>query len=243
MIAEVFAGLQDGLLAMTASPFALLVLFALCFVDGFFPPVPSETIVISLAAVAASGQGPPLILVLLIAAAGAFAGDLTAYAIGTKLPLERIPIFKTGRGKSALEWARSQIGKRGGSLILAARYVPIGRVAVNVTAGSIGYPFPQVRAVRGARWAELGRVLGGDRGRRWNARRREPAPRLAHRYRRRRWARLGDRGGAAGAERGCGAAADRVPDGVPARGPARAAHWAHTLGRTVGRRSKEKHYD
>lgn len=167
MIAEVFAGLQDGLLAMTASPFALLLLFALCFVDGFFPPVPSETIVISLAAVAASGQGPPLILVLLIAAAGAFAGDLTAYAIGTKLPLERIPIFKTGRGKSALEWARSQIGKRGGSLILAARYVPIGRVAVNVTAGSIGYPFRKFAlfaALAGLSWGAFSVVIGVGAG-------------------------------------------------------------------------------
>ncbi|MEB4613660.1 DedA family protein [Leucobacter sp. M11] len=163
MIAELFTGLQDGLLAVTASPVALPALFLLCFVDGFFPPVPSETAVIALATVSATGQGPPLVLVLLIAAAGAFAGDLTAYAIGRKIPVHRIGLLRSGRGKRALDWAQAQIARRGGSLILAARYIPIGRVAVNITAGSVRYPprcFALFAAVAALSWGVFSTAIG-----------------------------------------------------------------------------------
>lgn len=167
MIAELFVGLQDGLVAMTASPYALLVLLVLCFVDGFFPPVPSETIVISLAAAAISGHGPSLIWVFLLAALGAFLGDLTAYALGARLPLARIGIFRTQRGAAALEWAGRQIGRRGGSLILAARYIPVGRVAVNITAGSIGYPvrtFTLFAALAASSWSAFSILIGAGAG-------------------------------------------------------------------------------
>lgn len=167
MMGELFAGLQDGLVAMTGSPFALLVLLLLCFVDGFFPPVPSETIVISLAAASVSGHGPPVIWVFLLAAAGAFLGDLTAYVLGARLPLQRIPLFRTRRGAAALEWAGRQVGRRGGSVILAARYIPVGRVAVNITAGSIGYPmrtFTLFAALAAVSWSAFSILIGVGAG-------------------------------------------------------------------------------
>ena len=42
--------------------------------------------------------------------------------------------------QSAFRWAGQELRKRPASLILVARFVPIGRVAVNLTAGVTHYP-------------------------------------------------------------------------------------------------------
>ncbi|XTR51821.1 DedA family protein [Pseudarthrobacter sp. So.54] len=40
----------------------------------------------------------------------------------------------------ALNWARYELDKRGAMLIFTARYIPVGRVAVNWIAGTTAYP-------------------------------------------------------------------------------------------------------
>lgn len=46
-----------------ASPWLYLVLFAVTIIDGFFPPIPSETVLVAAAAVTAStGEGNLLLL-------------------------------------------------------------------------------------------------------------------------------------------------------------------------------------
>ncbi len=44
------------------------------------------------------------------------------------------------RAQRAFLWAGNELRKRPASLIMVARFVPIGRVAVNLTAGATGYP-------------------------------------------------------------------------------------------------------
>ena len=46
--------INEFILQATASPWLLLVMFAVAVIDGFFPPVPSETVLVAAAAVAAS---------------------------------------------------------------------------------------------------------------------------------------------------------------------------------------------
>ena len=70
-------------MALVGSPWVFVALYAFATVDGFFPPIPSETVVIALASLWASGGTPPLFPVILLAAAGAFTGDQIAYTIGT----------------------------------------------------------------------------------------------------------------------------------------------------------------
>ena len=55
---------QDAVLALADTPWILVVLAVLSFVDGFFSPLPSESIIIAVAALAAAGSGPPLWLVV-----------------------------------------------------------------------------------------------------------------------------------------------------------------------------------
>ncbi|TDE15178.1 DedA family protein, partial [Actinomadura sp. 6K520] len=57
-----------------SSPWFYLVLFAVAALDGFFPVVPSESLVITAGVYAASGR-PELEWVVVAAALGAFTGD------------------------------------------------------------------------------------------------------------------------------------------------------------------------
>lgn len=131
--------MEEWAIALAGSPWVFIITYLLCLIDGFFPPVPSESVVIALAALAVSAGTPNLWLVGIAAALGAFSGDQIAYAIGRKLDLPNSRLARTPRGGRMIAAAGRSLRRRGALYIFAARYVPIGRVAVNMTAGSIRY--------------------------------------------------------------------------------------------------------
>ncbi|WP_246464976.1 DedA family protein [Ruania alkalisoli] len=158
---------EGPILELAASPWVLLVLLACCIIDGFFPPIPSESVVIALTSLSISHEAPSLWWIGIVAAAGAFIGDNIAYLIGTRLPIHRFRIFRSRRGAKTLAWAESALARRGAVFILAARYIPIGRVAVNMTAGAVGYPyrrFVPIAAVAAVMWAVYSIALGAGAG-------------------------------------------------------------------------------
>ena len=151
------------LLALAASPLVYLGMFGFAVVDGFFPPIPSEAGIVGLAALSVAGGQPNLALILLVAAAGAFTGDLISYAIGQRLDVHSFPVLRSGRGRKSLVWAERALAHRGPSFILAARFLPIARVAVNMTAGAVGYPrrrFVALAATGSVLWAGYSAVIG-----------------------------------------------------------------------------------
>ncbi len=157
------AAIEAWVLGMADSPWLLVAVLVLATIDGFFPPVPSESIVIGVAVLAMTGDGPSLWLLVLVAAVGAFTGDLIAYTIGTKVPIDRLRIFQGKRGKASLAWARRALAQRGTVLILSARFVPIGRVAVNMTAGAVHFPRPRfilIAAIAALVWGGYSTLLG-----------------------------------------------------------------------------------
>lgn len=149
--------------AMAGSAWAYPALALFAMIDGFFPPIPSESVVIALASLSVSQGQPNLLLIALAGAVGAWLGDQIAYQIGSRVDLHRIRLFRGPRGAKALAWAEHALSHRGSSFILAARYIPIGRVAVNMTAGALGYPrkrFMALTALAGATWAAYGTLIG-----------------------------------------------------------------------------------
>lgn len=147
---------ESWILAFAASPWIYLVLFGLTAIDGFFPPVPSESVIITLAVAAHAHGTPNLWIVLLVSAIAAWSGDQAAYHIGRWIGTDRVWFLRTRRGEAAVAWARRALGRRGASFILAARYIPIGRVAVNMTAGAVGYKrerFMVVSALAAVLWS------------------------------------------------------------------------------------------
>lgn len=134
--------INDFILAAAASPWLLLVMFAVAVIDGFFPPAPSETVLVAAAAVAAASGDLAVIVPLgLVAAAGAVIGDNIAYALGRKVGITRFAWMRRPRVASAFARAQGALDRRSGALILGARYIPVGRVAVNMSAGALQYPW------------------------------------------------------------------------------------------------------
>lgn len=134
--------INDFILAAAASPWLLLVMFAVAVIDGFFPPVPSETVLAAAAAVAAaSGDLAVIVPLALVAAAGAVLGDNIAYALGRKVGITRFAWMRRPRVAAAFARAQGALDRRSAALILGARYIPVGRVAVNMSAGALAYPW------------------------------------------------------------------------------------------------------
>ncbi|MGI6878148.1 DedA family protein [Microbacterium sp. gxy059] len=132
--------LIDAVLSLAGSPVIFLVVFAFALLDGFFPPVPSETVLVGATAIGLSTGHPEWALLGVVAAAGAFTGDNLTYAIGRGVGTRRFRWMRSERGRRAISLAERGLARGGASAILIARYIPIGRTAVNLTAGATRYP-------------------------------------------------------------------------------------------------------
>ena len=155
--------INDFILAAAGQPWVLFLVFACCVIDGFFPPIPSESVVVGLAAVAATADIPNPLFLAAVAAAGAFLGDNTAYLIGRGTGTQRWAWMRGPRMQRAFRWAGAELRKRPASLILVARFVPIGRVAVNLTAGATHYPrarFVGLTVLSAVLWASYSVAIG-----------------------------------------------------------------------------------
>ncbi len=160
-------GLSDFVLSAAEQPWVYLVVLLLCLVDGFFPPVPSESVVVGLASLVISQGVPNPWLLILVAALGAFLGDNIAYSIGKAIGITRFRWMRRPRMQRAFAWAGRELAKRAASLILVARFIPIGRVAVNLTAGATGYPrqrFVLLTVISGVVWAGYSVAIGAVAG-------------------------------------------------------------------------------
>lgn len=155
--------LEQWALDLAASPWVFAALFGFATLDGFFPPVPSESLVIALASLSVSTGSPLLWGVMLVAALGAFAGDQIAFQIGRAVQVRRMPGFRGRRGQALLDWAERALRDRGAAFIIAARYIPVGRVAVNMTAGALGFRrrrFMLLTGIAAVTWALYSTLIG-----------------------------------------------------------------------------------
>lgn len=152
----------------SASGWAYAIVFALCVLDAFVPVVPAETAVITAGVVAAGGD-LALALVIVVAAAGAFAGDNVSYGIGRTLGgrvVERF--FRGDKARHRLDWAQGQLQERGVVLIVVGRFIPGGRTAVTIGAGLLRYRwarFAWADAAATLGWASYASLLGYFGGR------------------------------------------------------------------------------
>jgi len=162
-LSTMLAQLEGWVLDLGASLWIYPAMYVFATIDGFFPPIPSESVVITLTVLAHSEGEPWLPGVLALAIAGAWTGDQIAYQIGRSVGTERFAFLRSARGRKAVDWARHALDHRGASFILAARYVPIGRVAVNMTAGAVGYPrhrFMLYSGIAAVTWGIYSMLIG-----------------------------------------------------------------------------------
>lgn len=164
---DVIDAVNSFIEANAATPWALVVLFVLTVVDSTLPPLPSESVLIALAAFGASTGSPVLIVLAAVAALGAWSGDNLAYTLARHSPLRRLRHTRRPRLRSAFGVAARELDRRGGLFIVVGRYIPVGRVAVNLTAGASEFPrrrFLGLTALAGITWAVYSVGIGALAG-------------------------------------------------------------------------------
>jgi membrane protein DedA with SNARE-associated domain len=128
--------IEELVFAVAQSPWALVALTLLLVIDGFFPLVPGETMVVTLAALGASGHGPDPLVVLWVATAATMVGDGIAFAIGRRMHPARWPWMRGPRTQAAFLWASGHVSRSPGVVLIGAKFLPFVRVAVTMTAGA-----------------------------------------------------------------------------------------------------------
>lgn len=149
------AGLGPAIYAAVALAAAL---------DVVVPLIPSETILISAAVLSSRPGGPSAWLLVVAGAAGAITGDNAMYWLGRGLGERAVRRFAGGaRAAGRVRWATSEIERHGPVLVITARYVPGGRTAVTLAAGTLAMPwrkFLLADLFAGVSWATYACLLG-----------------------------------------------------------------------------------
>jgi membrane-associated protein len=153
---------------VSASPWTYAVILGVAALDAVLPLVPSETTVISAGVLAGAGD-LQLGLVIAAGAAGAYAGDSSAYLIGRRAD-ERLKrtLFRGDKGARREAWAEGMLERHGGPLIFGARFVPGGRTATTVSAGVLRMRWARFAAFAAAAalgWASYAALMGYIGGR------------------------------------------------------------------------------
>ena len=148
----------DHLLPLISSPWLYVIVFVAVAIDGFFPATPSEAVVIGLGALSSSGS-PNVVALAAAVVAGGIAGDRVSYLLGRKAGR------RVTRGKLAVAKAKAEraLLRYGGAAILVGRFLPYGRTATAMTAGSVSLPRGRFRlfsALASAAWAAYTIGLG-----------------------------------------------------------------------------------
>jgi membrane-associated protein len=151
----------ESLEGLSSFPWFPLVVLAIAALDAVFPVVPSETLVIVGGAAAAFGD-QHFLVVAASAAAGAFIGDATSYALGRSAG-NRMWRRAGDRLRKRLVWAGNQLETRGAMFIVTARFIPGGRTAVTLASGLTAQPHRRFLVTVGVAvvvWALYGASIG-----------------------------------------------------------------------------------
>ncbi len=149
---------------IAGTPVTYLVVLGAAAGDVLFPVIPSETIVLTAAVLAAHGE-LAIWLIVPAAAIGAFVGDNVSYLLGRRVgdPVaERL--FKSDKSKDRLRWAEYAVHRHGVLLIMVGRFIPGGRTASTFAAGTLEMPwrrrFVPADAAAASLWSVYACALG-----------------------------------------------------------------------------------
>lgn len=163
IVASIITDVTEWLDEFSANWWFLLIIFSVALLDSVFPVVPGETTVIA-GGVAAGAGNQTLALVIFAGAFGAFLGDNLAYSIGNRFePRVRAWTARKPNRAARLDSAGNQIKKRGGLLLITARFIPGGRTILTVSSGITRQPrlwFAAWVAIAGTIWATYAAGLG-----------------------------------------------------------------------------------
>ncbi len=144
---------------VSATPATYAIVLAIVAIDALLPFVQAEATVITAAVLAAQGH---LIVWLVVAAAalGGLAGDNASYLVGNRVGCHAADRLLN---QQRLQSAEAGVRRKGGILILIARFIPVGRTATTLAAGTLEMPwrrFFAADALAATLWASYAAMLG-----------------------------------------------------------------------------------
>jgi membrane protein DedA with SNARE-associated domain len=148
---------------VSSSPWTYAIVLAVAALDALVPLVPSEATAIAAGVVAGAGE-LSVALVVAAAAAGAFAGDSSAYGVGRLFgprATRRLP-------ERRVAWAECKLRAHAALLILVSRFIPGGRTVTMTSAGAVRLRwlrFERLAALAAVLWASYAVLIGYAGGR------------------------------------------------------------------------------
>ncbi len=140
-----------------------LAVFLLSLIDGFFPVVPSESVLIALASISDVHNGISLTTIFFMGWFGAFIGDQIAYWLGRTIGVKRFRWMRTRSVVRVIGSVKATLKHSGALVVITARHIPGGRVAVNFIAGATRMKvlkFMSLDFVSAAIWAAYSIAIG-----------------------------------------------------------------------------------
>ena len=162
-ISSVIDAITAWALASAASPWVYPVMFLLTLTDAFLVIVPSETVLVALGALSAATGTLNLALLIPVTALAAMLGDSLTFALGRCLGLDRFAWMRRPAISRTLRWAQHSLDRRAAVVLLTARFIPFGRIAVNLAAGATGFSYRRFLAltsIAGVAWAGYNLAIG-----------------------------------------------------------------------------------
>ncbi|WP_053171259.1 DedA family protein [Streptomyces sp. SBT349] len=116
-----------------------LWMYALLALTTAPPLVPNAALIASAGALAERGE-LSLVLVLLVVAGSALAGDAAVYGVGRMASGRAVGwLSRTARRKAALAWTGDRMHTSGLPFVIGVRFVPSGRLIGGLTAAIVRY--------------------------------------------------------------------------------------------------------
>ncbi|WP_213816647.1 DedA family protein [Glaciihabitans sp. dw_435] len=150
--------LAELLTSWVSSPWAVVVIFAVCVLDGFLPVVPGETVLVAAAAVAWTAGPASLPIVALAGMGGAWLGDNIAYLLGRRVGAAGFAWSRRPRVARVTGYVTRELASRPESIILTGRFIPVARVLISIAAGATGVAhrrFLVLSLIASAAWTTL----------------------------------------------------------------------------------------
>lgn len=155
--------LEELILQAAGAWWMPLAVFLFSLIDGFFPVVPSESILVALAAISDQREGISLVQLFFMGWFGAFIGDQIAYWLGRTIGVTRFRWMRTRSVVRAIGGVKQTLRHSGALVIITARHIPGGRVAVNFIAGATRMKvvkFMTLDFISAAIWAAYSLTIG-----------------------------------------------------------------------------------
>jgi membrane protein DedA with SNARE-associated domain len=139
------------------------VIFGGVLLGSIVPIIPTGAVVGAGAAVTLTTHHLNLVLVVLLAAAGAVVGDLVTFAICRFGGPRAVGWVARGQHADRIEEVRGQFRRHGWQIVVVGRLLPAGRIPVLLAAGALAYPWRRLvpaAAAAALLWAVAYALLG-----------------------------------------------------------------------------------